>query len=336
MLDSGIPGGTARPATGAGAWVRPVVGELYQARARLRGVACRTPLHHSRWLSRAAGVPVHLKLECWQLTHSFKFRGAYNAVAALRESGRNPALVTASAGNHGQALALAADLHGAEATIFVPEDAPKAKQDRIRSFGGTLRPVHGTYDDAAVAARDHAVETGAHLVHGFDDPVVVAGQGTVGLEIVEDVPDLAEVVVPVGGGGLIAGVGLAVGTLGTGVRVVGVQSDRTGAMHAAFRAGAVVPTPVTPTLCDGLAGETEPGAFARAWQVTDVLHLVSEEAVAEAIRALYVHEGIVAEGSGAVGIAAVLEGLPLSGPAAIVVSGGNIDPHVLAPILAPG
>jgi threonine dehydratase len=290
---------------------------------------------HSGWLSAHVGVPLYLKLECWQATNSFKLRGAYSAVAALDDGARGRGLVTASAGNHGQALALAARLHGARATVFVPEDAPSAKQARIRRLGAELRPVRGSYDDAAAAARRYAAETGACFVHPFNDPEVVAGQATVGLEIVEELPEVAGVVVPVGGGGLVAGVGEVLKTLiGPAARVLGVQSSATRAMHAAFVAGTVVPTPVVRTLCDGLAGETEVGSFERAWRVVDALHLVEESDVAEAIRTLYREEGVVAEGSGAVGVAAALAGLPLEGTTAIVVSGGNIDRKDLSRILA--
>jgi threonine dehydratase len=308
---------------------------IYRARSRTRGVTRRTPLALSHWLSERVGAPVHLKLECWQATGSFKLRGAYNAVGSLGARALGRGLVTASAGNHGLALALAARLHGAHATIFVPAGAPAGKQSRIRRLGAGLRRTPGTYDDAAAAARVFAEESGACFVHGFNDPEVVAGQGTVGLEIVEELPEVRTVVVPVGGGGLVAGVGLALRTLvGSQARVLGVQSSETAAMHAAFVAGSVVPTPVGPTLCDGLAGETEPASVERAWRVVDSLHLVAESDVAEAIRLLYREEGVVAEGSGAVGVAAVLAGLPLVGPTAIVVSGGNIDDTDLSRILA--
>jgi threonine dehydratase len=309
---------------------------IYEARATLRQVVRRTPLEPSTWLSERLGVAVHLKLECWQRTGSFKLRGAFNAVAALDPAARRRGLVTASAGNHGQAVALAARLHGVAATVFVPRNAPATKQARIRQLGAELRAVDGSYDDAAAAARALAADGVACMVHPFNDAAVAAGQGTVGLEILEDLPTVRQVVVPVGGGGLIVGIGTAMtGAAGDGVRVVGVQSEATRAMHAAFEAGRVVATDVVPTLCDGLAGEVEEESFQAARRVADALHLVTEVEVAAAIRELYVHEGVVAEGSGAVGIAAALAGkLASDGPVAIVVSGGNIDRAKLAPILA--
>jgi threonine dehydratase len=307
-------------------------------KSEIPGPLRRTPLHHSLWLSEVLGVPVHLKLECWQQTGSFKLRGAMSAVAALDPAVRQRGLVTASAGNHGQAVAFAARLMGIPAIVFVPASAPATKQARIRRFGAELRAVPGSYDDAAAAARALSAEGVAHLVHPFNDPAVVAGQGTVGLEILEDLPDVRQVVVPVGGGGLVAGVGAAIKAAGgADVRVIGVQSEATRAMHAAIEAGRVVATEVVPTLCDGLAGEVEEASFLRARRVMDALHLVTEADVAAAIRALYVHEGVVAEGSGAVGIAAALDGLfEADGPIAIVVSGGNIDRAELALILAGG
>jgi threonine dehydratase len=322
----------AGPAAGGAG---PDLPAVMRAWSRIRRDVRRTPLLHSPWLSGHAGVPTYLKLECWQVTHSFKFRGALNAVMTLGRSAGARGLVTASAGNHGQALALAAARFGASATVFAPAATPGGKQARIRDHGARLVLVPGTYDDAAAAARQFAAERGASFVHAFDDPEVVAGQGTVGLEVVEELPTVRTVVVPVGGGGLAAGVGLAVkGLAGPTARIVGVQSTETPAMHAAFTAGSVVPVRVRPTLCDGLAGETEPASFERVRRVMDAPHLVPEAAVADAIRALHGREGLVAEGSGAVGVAAVLGGLRLEGPAVIVVSGGNIDSATLARVLA--
>ncbi len=310
---------------------------VLEARERLRGAARHTPLERSDWLSEIAGVPVHLKLECWQWTRSFKFRGAYNAVAVLDPETRARGLVTASAGNHGLALARAAGLLDVTATVFVPTSAPATKKDRIRRAGAELREVPGIYDDAAAAARAHASDTGAYFLNAFTDPDVVAGQGTVGLEILEDLEDEAlNILVPVGGGGLAAGVGIAAATAGRTVRVVGVQSTATTAMHAAFEAGRVVPVDdPADTLCDGLAGETEPVAYERARRVVDRMTLVDEAAVAPTIRDLYRTEGVVAEGSGAVGVAAILAGeLRLDAPTAVVISGGNIDMSVLARIFS--
>lgn len=310
----------------------PDVRDIYRARERVRRVARRTPLQASSWLSEVAGCEVHLKLECWQRTNSFKIRGAYNAVATLDDATRARGLVTASAGNHGQAVALAARLFDTPATIFVPTNAPETKKTRIRSFGADLRELGDSYDDAAAAARDFSAETGAHYVHAFVDPAVVAGQGTVGLE---ELPDVREIIVPVGGGGLIAGVGLAARSVAPSTRVLGVQSTMTASMHRAFEAGGVVDTPLGETLCDGLAGEVEETSYRRARAVVDRMLLVDEAGVSPAIRALFQREGVVAEGAGAVGVATLLAGgLDLRGPAVVIVSGGNIDVRHLARIFS--
>lgn len=309
--------------------------EVYAARERIGGAVRRTPLQHSSWLSELAGCEVHLKLECWQRTGSFKMRGAYNAIASLSAEERATGLVTASAGNHGQAVSLAARELGARATIFVPETGSEVKKARIRAYGAELRPVPGIYDDAQAAAWDFVRQTGAIYVHAFTDPAVVAGQGTVGLELLEDLPAIREVIVPVGGGGLIGGVGTVLKAAGPDIRVIGLQSDRTPAMYDAFQAGHVVETRIGDTIADGLAGCTEEIAYQRAREVVDDLLLVAEESLPRALRALQEYEGIVAEGSAAVTVAALEDGLlDLRGPAVLIISGGNIDPGRLAALLA--
>lgn len=338
MATKMVGGGAAPARRVSRAELRPNVREIYEARDRVNRVARHTPLQHSQWLSERAGCDVWLKLECWQRTNSFKMRGAYNAVASLDDETRDKGLVTASAGNHGQAVALAARLFGAHATIYVPGNAPDTKKARIRGFGAELREIEGIFDDAAAAARDHADETGAYFVHAFVDPAVVAGQGTVGIEIIEDLPTVREVVVPVGGGGLVAGIGIAMKSItGDSTQVLGVQSTMTSSMYRAFEAGDVVETEIGTTLCDGLAGEVEQASFERARTVVDRMLMVDEEQVAPAIRALYHRDGVVAEGAGAVGVAALLSGdLELTGPAAVVISGGNIDVGNLARIFSRG
>lgn len=336
MATKTVEGAAAPARRTSRAELRPNVRELYEARARVNRVARHTPLQHSQWLSDLMGCEVWLKLECWQRTNSFKMRGAYNAIASLDEETRDKGLVTASAGNHGQAVALAARLFGARATIYVPSNAPETKKARIRGFGAELREIEGIFDDAAAAAREHADREGAYYVHAFTDPAVVAGQGTVGLEIIEDLPTVREVIVPVGGGGLIAGIGIALKSItGDSTQVIGVQSTMTPSMYCAFEADRVVETDIGRTLCDGLAGEVEPASFDRARAVVDRMTLVDESEVAPAIRALYQRDGVVAEGAGAVGVAALLSaGLELEGPAVVVISGGNIDVDNLARIFS--
>jgi threonine dehydratase len=311
----------------------PALADVLAAAATLRGVARRTPLEHSPALSAIAGAEVHLKLESHQRTGSFKFRGAYSALASLPPEVRARGPVTASAGNHGLGVALSARLLGARATVFVPAAAPEAKKRRIRAYGAELREVAGGYDDAQGAAEAYAAGTGAPFVHAFSDPAVVAGQGTVGLEIALELPSVRTVVVPVGGGGLAGGIGIVARALG-GVRVAGVQSERTAAMHASLRAGRPVSVAYGETLCEGLSGDVDERSVALALRVVDSMALVTEEAVARAMRALHAEEGLVAEGSAAVGVAALLEGvLELEGPVAVVVTGGNVDAARIAAVL---
>ncbi len=319
----------------AGPVAGPTLKDIYAARRRIAAVARRTPLDRSLWLTELTGHDVYLKLECWQRTRSFKMRGAYNAIASLDPAARARGLVTASAGNHGQAVALAAREVGARATIFVPSNAPETKKARIRSFGSELRDAEPTYDDAQVAAQQFARETGATFVHAFSDPAVVAGQGTVGIEILEDMPHVHDVLVPVGGGGLIAGIGIVLKSSSDDVRVIGVQSTQTPAMHLAFAAGRVTDCPIGPTLADGLAGCVDEVSYERALRVVDEMKLVDEAALPAAIRALYRYDGIIAEGAAAVGVAAIVEGvLAVRGPTVLVITGGNIDAARFAGILS--
>jgi threonine dehydratase len=307
--------------------------DVLDAARRLHGVVRETPLELSATLSERAGVEVHLKLETHQRTGSFKFRGAYNAVAALGAE-RERGIATASAGNHGLGVALAARLLGARATVFVPAGAPVAKTRRIRQFGAELREVAGGYDEAHAEATAWAVRTGTPFVHAFSDPAVVAGQGTVGLELLAAVPSLRTLVVPVGGGGLIGGIGIVARAVDPAIRVIGVQSEATAAMHASLAAGRTVGMEYGETLCEGLSGDVDDRSVALALRVVDGIVLVSEAAVARAMRELHAAEGVVAEGSAAVGVAALLEGaIDATGPAAVVVTGGNVDAARLAAVL---
>ncbi|HEX2079299.1 MAG TPA: pyridoxal-phosphate dependent enzyme [Longimicrobium sp.] len=328
------PGPAEGPSAPAEAPFPTLAGVLAAAR-RLQGVARRTPLERSPWLSERAGADVWLKLETQQRTGSFKLRGAYSAVASLPAERRARGLVTASAGNHGQGVALAASLLGARALVFVPAEAPEAKKRRIARWGAELREVEGGYDEAHHAAEAYAAATGACFVHAFSDPAVVAGQGTVGLEIVQDLPGVRTIVVPVGGGGLAGGIGIVARAMGSGIRVVGVQTHETAAMHASLSAGRLVSPPYGPTLCEGLSGDVDERSLALAREVVDDLVLVDEAAVRRAVRRLFEEEGIVAEGSAAVAAAAVLEGAVerIGGPAAVVLTGGNLDGARLAAIL---
>jgi threonine dehydratase len=314
----------------------PTLEDVRHARDRIRDVVRHTPLEPSLALSEAWGATVYLKLECWQRTRSFKVRGAYNAIAGLPAARRAAGLVTASAGNHGQAVALAARELGARATVYVPTDAPRTKRDRIRRLGADLRADAVDYDHAERLAREHAERHGAIFVHAFSDPAVIAGQATIALEVIDDLPDVSDIVVPVGGGGLIAGIGLVMRALRPAARVIGVQSVETRAVYEAMRAGAVVDTVVTPTLADGLAGATDDATFQRVRRVMDEIVLVEEADIADAIRALHADDGITVEGSAAVAAAALRTGrLGPRGATVLIMTGGNIDGATLAGILTP-
>jgi threonine dehydratase len=233
-------------------------------------------------------------------------------------------------------VALAARLTGARAVVFVPAQAPETKRRRIARYGAELRLVDGGYDDAHHAAEAFAEETGRPFVNAFSHPEVVAGQGTVGLEILEDLPEVRTVVVPVGGGGISGGIGIVLRERVPGVRIVGVQTHETAAMYHSLAAGRLVSPPYGPTLCEGLSGDVDQPALDLARHALDEIVLVPEDAVRRAIRWLYVEEGVVAEGSAAVSVAALLEGAidDLHGPVAAVLTGSNLDAARLASILA--
>ncbi len=313
----------------------PTLAHVLAAARRLEGAVRRTPLERSDALSAVAGADVWLKLEGMQRTGSFKVRGALNAVASLSAEERARGLVTASAGNHGLGVALAAREAGARAVVFLPASAPETKRRRIARFGAEVREVDGTYDDAHHAAEAWARETGAAFLHAYSDPAVVAGQGTVGLEVVRDLPGVRTLVLPIGGGGLVGGVGTVARAVDPTIRVIGVQSEETAAMHASLAAGELRLPPQGATLCEGLSGETDERALALAERVVDEVVLVPEAAVRRAIRWLYVEEGIVAEGSAAVSVAALLEAAAggVEGPVAAILTGSNVDAARLAAIL---
>ncbi len=292
--------------------------DLERARERLAGVARVTPVFGSETFTRLVGRPVHLKAENLQRTGSFKIRGAVNKLATLDAAERAAGVVAASAGNHAQAAAWAAREAGMRARIFVPQDAPMAKVEATRSYGADVEMVGESLEDAISAARAYVAETGATLVHPYEDETVVAGQGTVGLELAEQVPEAETVLVPVGGGGLAAGIGLA---LRGKARVVGVR-----ARPEAF------------ALADGIAVK-QPGELTAPilGEVLDEIVDVGSKEIAEAIVLVLERTKLVVEGAGAVGIAALLEGrVGGSGPVAVVLSGGNIDASTLITVMRSG
>ena len=301
---------------------------ILAARRRIAPFVLRTPLRRSAWLSRETGGDVHLKLESIQLTGSFKIRGAFNF--AIQHAARSPAepIVTASAGNHGRALAFAAAALGLRAVVHAPATAPAAKLGAIRELGADLR-LWPDYDTAEREAKRHAAEAGLPYLSPFSHPDIVAGAGTVGTEILEDLPDVDLIVVPVGGGGLVCGVGVAARAASRGIEVVGVEVEASHPFTSGIAAGRIVPIVVGPSLADGLVGNLDPDTitFDLARQVVDRFALADEDVLRRAIRALLAEERLVAEGAAAVGVAALLGGrIEATGrKVAVVVSGANID-----------
>jgi threonine dehydratase len=318
----------------------PSLADTLAARARVASRVRRTPLVRSDWLSRPGDGEVFLKLESLQVTHSFKSRGALNALLALRErlapGGPPPSIVTASAGNHGRALAWAAEAAGAKVVVFTPRDAPATKLEAIRRHGAELRAEASSYEDSERLAKAFAARTGARFISAYSHPDLIAAVGAIALEILEDLPDVARIVVPVGGGGLVAGVAAAAKALDPRVEVVGIEVEASHAFSSSLAAGRIVDVEVGPTLADGLAGNMDPDnlAFPIVQALVDRVEVVAEETLRQAVAGLVRHEHLVAEGAGAVGIAAILAG-KLAGRqrTAVIVSGANIDTERLVEVL---
>jgi threonine dehydratase len=302
---------------------------IYLARQRIAALVRRTPMAHSPSLSQQLGVPVYLKLESRQITGSFKLRGASNAVAQLDAEQKARGVVAASTGNHGRALAYAASQLGVKATICLSHLVPGNKVQAIRDLGAQVRIVGQSQDDAQREAERIAHEQGATLLPPFDHPAIIAGQGTLGLEILEQQPDVSQVLIPLSGGGLFAGVALALKSANRQIVTHGISMQRGAAMHASLAAGHPLEVAELPTLADSLGGGIgldNRYTFAMTRDTCDHLHLLSEASIANAIRHAYREERLVLEGAAAVGIAALLEGLiEPRGPVVVVVSGRNVD-----------
>jgi threonine dehydratase len=299
----------------------PAPAEIDRARGRLEGVVRMTPVFRSETFSRLAGREVHLKAENLQRTGSFKIRGAVNKLAGLGEAERSAGVVAASAGNHAQAVAWAAREADVRATIFVPQDAPMAKVEATRGYGAEVRMVGENLEGAFAEAQRLVDETGATLVHPFEDEAIVAGQGTIGLEVAEQVPEAETVVVPIGGGGLAAGIATALRSAKPETKAIGVRAAPDGF-----------------ALADGIAVK-QPGALTGPLldELLDDVVEVSAVDIAQAIVLLLERTKLVVEGAGAVGIAALLEGkIPGDGPVVAVLSGGNIDASTLITVMRYG
>jgi len=306
-----------------------LLNDIYLARQRIQSLVRCTPMEHSPSLSRRLGVPVFLKLESWQITGSFKLRGASNAVAQLSAEQRARGVVAASTGNHGRALAYAASQQSVKATICLSHLVPGNKVQAIRDLGAQVRIVGQSQDDAQCEAERIAREQGATLLPPFDHPAIIAGQGTLGLEILEQLPDVAQVLVPLSGGGLFAGVALALKSANPQIVTHGVSMQRGAAMYASLAAGHPVEVEELPTLADSLGGGIGLGnryTFNMTRDTCDHLHLLSEASIAHALRHAYREERLVLEGAAAVGIGALLDGLiEPHGPIVVVVSGRNVE-----------
>jgi len=312
--------------------------EVKAAAALLTGIATRTPVQRSRVLSELVGTDVWLKCENLQRAGSFKIRGAYTRMSRLPDEDKARGVVAASAGNHAQGVALAAQLLGIDAVVFMPEDAALPKIAATRAYGARVVLGGHSVDEALVAARAHAEATGAVLVHPFDHPDVVTGQGTVGLEIAEQVPGVATVLVPVGGGGLAAGITAALEDR-PGVRVVGVQAAGAAAYPASLAAGHPVPAPELRTMADGIAvGLPGQVPFGLLYAHHVPVRTVSEEDISRAVLLLSERTKLVVEPSGAAGVAALMAAPQdfTEGPIAVVLSGGNVDPLVLMRLIRHG
>ena len=310
--------------------------QIEDARKRLEGVAVQTPLDRSRALSQHIDGLVFVKCENLQRTGSFKIRGAYNRISRLGPEARTTGVVAASAGNHAQGVALAASLSKIPSTVFMPAGAALPKVEATRRYGAEVHLTGKDFGAAFEAAVEHAQKTGAEFVHPFDHPHIIAGQGTVGCEIVEQMPEeIGTVVVPVGGGGLISGISVAVKSLRPSARIVGVQAAGAAAFPVSLEAGKPVALEDMSTIADGIAANC-PGdmTYAHVEELVDEVVCVTDESIAQGLVYAAERMKLVLEPSGASGVAAVLEQLgDLRPPIVVVLSGGNIDPMLLLRVI---
>jgi threonine dehydratase len=312
--------------------------DIRDAARLLEGVATRTPIQPFRAAAEAVGAPVVLKLENLQRAGSFKVRGAYTRMARLSDAERAAGVVAASAGNHAQGVALAAQMLGIDAVVYMPVDAPLPKVAATRGYGADVRLVGTSVDEALAAAHDEAAGTGRVLIHPFDHPDVVAGQGTVALEILEQVPDVRTILVPLGGGGLVAGIATVLAEAAPHVRVIGVQAEIAAAYPGSLAAGHPVSRALGPTMADGIAVGT-PGVvpFEILERLGVEVRTVSEESLSRALLLVAERAKLVVEPSGAAGVAALMDDpAGLEGTVVPLLTGGNIDPLLLMRVIQHG
>ncbi len=311
--------------------------DIRDAAARLQGVVNPTPTIVDERLSAAIGARAYLKAECLQRAGSFKLRGAYNTISQLSDDEKSRGVVTGSAGNHAQAVALAAKLHGIKATIVLPEFAPLTKVVATRSYGADAILYGKTFDEAVAHSRELGKEHGYTYVHAFDDERVIAGQGTMGVEIAEALPEVTTVLIGIGGGGMISGIAIAIKELIPNVRVIGVQAENVSSVIPSLEAGHPVESPFKPTIADGIAVK-RPGELTLPIirDLVDDVVTVSEEEFAAGVFHCVQNAHIVVEGAGAAGVAALLARkvkLSENDVVCAVLAGGNIDGNLLARVL---
>ena len=312
---------------------------IQEAADRLKKRVRRTELIYSHHFSEKLGIPLYLKCENLQRTGAFKIRGALNFMTAQPRENLAHGVITASAGNHAQGVAFSADLLGVRSVVFMPESTPPQKVFATRDYGAEVVLTGKNFDEAYAAARQRQKETGALFVHPFDDPLVMAGQGTIGLEVLDELPDLSTIVVPIGGGGLIAGIATAIKETHPRIRIIGVESAAAPSMHFSLKKGGITETPLTVTLADGIAvkrvGEN---TFPIVRDLVDEVVLVEEEEIAQAIVALLERSKLLVEGAGAVTLAALMNGRigNVAGKTVCLLSGGNIDVKTIAIVVERG
>jgi threonine dehydratase len=314
------------------------IDDVRAAAALLDGVAIRTPVEGSRWLSNDAGGRVDVKCENLQRTGSFKIRGAYVRIAKLTEEERQHGVVAASAGNHAQGVALAARMLGTTSRVFMPEGAPLPKVEATKAYGAEVELAGLTVDEALTAAKEYADQQGCVFIHPFDHPHVIAGQGTVGLEVLDQVPDVRTIVVPVGGGGLISGVAVAVKAQRPDVRVVGVQAAGAAAFPASLKSGTPQALDSMATIADGIAVGC-PGAITldHVTHLVDEVVTVSEEAMSRALLMCLERAKLVVEPAGVAAVAAIMQDPSrFQTPTVAILSGGNVDPLLMLRVIRHG
>jgi threonine dehydratase len=312
--------------------------QIQAARETIRGTALVTPMEGSRWLHASTGQDVFFKCENLQRTGSFKIRGAFLRISHLTPEERAKGVVAASAGNHAQGVALAASVLGIRSTVFMPYGAPLPKERATRDYGAHVEFVGHSIDEALVAAREFEATTGAVLIHPFDHVDIVAGQGTCGLEILEQRPDVRTIVVPAGGGGFLAGIATAVKSLRPDVTVIGVQAESAAAYPASLRAGRPIALASMTTMADGIAVGCPGNVPFNAVQThVDEIRTVSEESLSTALLALLERAKVLVEPAGAAAVAAIMDRpQDFQGPIVAVLSGGNIDPLLLMRVIRHG